>query len=139
MIGAIITKAMVRKSFGNFNHRNLDKFMSNWRDDASIIYPSNLTDGGETKGKEAIREWYRKDWAQFPEESFKVENVCIKNMFALGGTNTVTVEWSVKGKNKSKEEFANRGVSVIHLIKGKVALMRAYFFDFDTAKRVWWD
>lgn len=76
------------------------------------------------RGKEAIREWYRKDWEQFPEEKLEVENVSVKNLFALSGTNTVTVEWSVIGNNRHKEEFTNRGVSVIHLVKGKIAQMR---------------
>ena len=137
MIGAIITKALVRKSFGNFSRRNLDRFLANWAEDATIVYPPNLAVGGETRGKEAIREWYRKDWEQFPRESFNVENVCVENIFALGGTNTVTVEWSVKGQNRDKEEFTNRGVSIIHLIRGKVTLMRVFMFDTDTAKRVW--
>jgi ketosteroid isomerase-like protein len=137
MIGAIVTKAMVRKSFGAFSQRNLDKFMEKWDENASIIYPNNLTVGGETKGTEAIKEWYRKDWEQFPEESFTVKNVCVENMFALGGTNVVTVEWSVKGKNRNREEFSNSGISVIHLTGGKVTLMRVYIFDLDIAKHVW--
>ena len=58
--------------------------MANWADDAAIAYPPNLAVGGETRGKEAIREWYRKDWEQFPQESFKVENVCVENIFAQG-------------------------------------------------------
>jgi ketosteroid isomerase-like protein len=139
MIGAIITKFLVRKSFGNFSQRNLDKFLTSWADDASILYPTNLSFGGEKKGKAAIKEWYRKDWEQFPEESFKVENVCVDNILAMGGTNTVTVEWSVNGKNRYKEEFTNRGVSIIHLAKGKVTRMRVYIFDTDIANRVWRD
>jgi ketosteroid isomerase-like protein len=139
MIGAMITKAMVRKSFGDFGQRNLDKFMEKWAEDAAIIYPDNLAVGGETKGKEAIREWYQKDWEQFPKESFEVKNVCIENMFALGGTNVVTVEWSVKGENRNQEKFTNGGVSVIHLSRGKVTLMRVYIFDGEVAKRVWGD
>jgi ketosteroid isomerase-like protein len=139
VIGAIITKTKVRKSFGNFSQRNLEEFMANWADDAVIIYPNNLAVRGETKGKEAIKEWYRKDWEQFPEESFKVENVCVENILALGSTNTVTVEWSVRGKNRDREEFTNRGISVIHLKNGKVSMMRVYIFDLEIAKKVWGD
>jgi ketosteroid isomerase-like protein len=139
MIGAMITKALVRKSFGDFNQRNLDKFMEKWAEDAAIIYSNNLSFGGEKKGKAAIKEWYRKDWEQFPKERFDVKNVCVENMLALGGTNVVTVEWAVEGENRNQEKFTNSGVSIIHLVAGKVALMRVYIFDIEVANRVWGD
>jgi ketosteroid isomerase-like protein len=139
MIGAAIAKAKIRKGFASFGGRNLDKFLDNFADNAAIIYPHNLAAGGEIRGKEAIREWYRKDWEQFPEETFKVETVCVEDMFAVGATNVFTVEWSVVGKNKEHVEFSNRGISVISLVKGKVAQMRVFIFDMDLAKRVWGD
>lgn len=38
MIGAMIVKAKVRGSFDVISH-DLDKFMANWADDATLIYP----------------------------------------------------------------------------------------------------
>jgi ketosteroid isomerase-like protein len=139
MIGAMITKARVRRSFGDFSQRNLDKFISNFAEKAALIYPNKLSVGGEIKGRGAIREWYRRDWEQFPEETFEVKNVCVENIFALTGTNIVTMEWSVRGKNRHQVEFSNNGVSVIHLRGGKISLMRVYIFDIEVAKRVWGD
>ena len=139
MIGAMIVKSKVRSSFDVIGQHNLDKFMASWSDNATLIYPNNLSVGGEIKGKEAIKEWYRKDWEQFPVMSYDVKNVCIQNIFALGGTNVATVEWAVKGRNKNMEEFSNSGVSIIHIRKGKVTMMRIYIFDLEVAKRVWCD
>ena len=137
MIGAMIAKKKARSGFDSISRHDLDTFLSEWAEDATFVYPGNLSVSGETKGKQAIREWFRKFMEQFPVSNFSVKNICVQNIFAFGGTNVLAVEWDIKLKNRDGEEFQNSGVTVISLKGRKAVLVRDYIFDLEVAKRAW--
>ena len=137
MIGAIVAKRKARSGFDALSRHDLDKFLADWADDATFIYPGDLPVSGEIEGKEAIREWFRKFMDQFPLSSFTVRNICVQNIFAFGGTNVLAVEWDVKLTNRDEEEIENSGVTTISLKRGKAILVRDYIFDSEAAKRGW--
>jgi len=60
MIGAIIGKKMVRSQYDRLNRGDIETFMAGIADDATFIYPGNVSVGGEIKGKKAIDEWFHK-------------------------------------------------------------------------------
>lgn len=137
MIGAIIAKRKASSGFDALNRHDLDAFLATWAEDGTYFFPGNLSISGETKGKEAIRELFRKFLDTFPLINFTVKNIYIQNIFALGSTNVIAVEWDVKYKNQGGEEFENSGVTVIHVEKGKAVLVRDYIFDVELEKRAW--
>ena len=59
MIGAIVAKIAVRKSFETLHRHDLKKFMSSWHDDGIMIYPGDMPHSGVFKGKPAIEAWFR--------------------------------------------------------------------------------
>lgn len=115
----------------------MDAHNAEWADDATFVYPGNLSVSGEFQGKEAIREWFQKFVDQFPLTSFTVKNSCVQNILALGGTNTLAVEWDIKLSNRDGQEFENSGVTTISLKGRKAVLVRDYIFDLEVAKRAW--
>ena len=137
MIGAIIAKKKARSGFDSLSRHDLDKFLADWADDAMFICPGNLSVSGEINGKEAIREWFMKYIDQFPISSFNLKNVFVENIFALGGTNTIAVEWDVKLNNRDGEEFDNSGVTIISLKGGKAVLVRDYISDLEVTRKAW--
>ena len=137
MIGAIIAKRKARSGFDSLSQHDLDAFLAHWAEEATFVYPGNLSVSGEMKGKEAIREWFQRFIDQFPLSSFTLKNICVQNIFALGGTNVLAVEWDVKLNNRDGEEFNNSGVTVISLKGRKAILVRDYIFDLELAKRAW--
>ena len=137
MIGAIIAKSKARSGFDSLSGHNLEKFMADWADDAMFIYPGNLSTSGEIKGKEAIQEWFKKFIEQFPISSFNLKNICVQNIFALGGTNTLAIEWDVKLTNREGNEFENSGVTIICLKGRKAVLVRDYISDLEVTKKAW--
>jgi ketosteroid isomerase-like protein len=54
MIGALIAKSKVTSSYDLLNSRDIKKFLANWHDDATWIYPGNVSASGEFRGKQAI-------------------------------------------------------------------------------------
>jgi len=137
MIGAIIAKRKARASFEELNQGDVHAFLRDWADDAVFVYPANLPVSGTIEGKPAIDEWFRKFLDQFPGVAFTVKNVCVKNIFAFGGTNVLAVEWDVALTNQRGKEFQNSGVTVITLKKGKAVEARDYIFDFEQVKEAW--
>jgi ketosteroid isomerase-like protein len=129
MIGAIIVKSKVTSAFASLNRRDLPAFLSDWGEDATFIYPGNISVSGKMEGKKAIEGWFRKYLEQFPTLNFTLKNVCVQNIFAFGGTNVVAVEWDINLTNREGRDFQNSGVTIINVRKGRVILVRDYIFD----------
>ncbi len=137
MIGAIMAKRKIRSSFDCLNRRDLDAFMANWHEEGRLIHPGNLSISGEIEGKEAVREWFQRFLDRFPGLKFTLNNVCVQNIFALGGTNVVTVEWELVVTDEEGKEYRNSGVNVINLRGGKAVLVRDYIFDIELHRSAW--
>lgn len=137
MIGAIILKTMMGSGTDVMNERNVDKILEHWRDDAVMIYPGNMSVSGRTEGKENLRVFFTKFMEQFPELKFTIKETYIKNMFAIGFSNTIASEFEVIYTNKHGETFENKGVTVIKILRGKVAQIEDYYFDSEKLTRAW--
>ena len=70
MIGALIAKSKVTSSYDLLNNRDIKTFLATWRDDATWIYPGDISASGEYKGIHAIEEWFQKFLDQFPTINF---------------------------------------------------------------------
>lgn len=137
MIGAIIAKKKAASGFAFINQRNLSAFLATWAENATFVCPGNVPVSGKMEGKKAIEECFRKFMEQFPKVNFTVRNVFVQNIFALGGTNVVAVEWDIDLTNREGRDFQNSGVTIISIKNGKAILVRDYLFDAEAQKRAW--
>jgi ketosteroid isomerase-like protein len=137
MIGILIAKKKIRSGFNALNQHRLDEFLKAWADDATFIYPGNLSVSGERKGKKAIEEWFRKFVEQFPQITFTIKHICVQNIFDMVGTNHIAVEWDIKLKNKDGKELENSGVTTLNIKMGKAVLVRDYISDMEKVKVGW--
>ncbi len=137
MIGAIIAKRLAGSGFDALNRHDLTKFMAAWAEDSTFTYPGNTSMSGETKGKKAIEAWFAKMMEQFPNIDFTVKEVFVSNIFALGATNNIAVEWDVSETNSEGKEFKNSGVTIIRIKGGKAVAIRDYLFNTDILKEGW--
>lgn len=136
MIGAIIAKRKVRSAFDPLNRRDLSGFLANWREDATFIYPGNLSVSGRVEGKKAIEQWFQKFLEQFPKVNFTVKNVFVQNIFAFSATNVFALEYDVTLTNREGRSFQKSGVAVIHAKEGKAILVREYI-DTEVDRKAW--
>jgi len=137
MIGAVIAKRRARSAYDALNQHDVAKSVSNWTEDATWTMSGNVSISGETKGKKAIEAAFVKWMEQFPKIEFTVKEVFISNIFALGATNNIAVEWDIVEANCEGKEFHNSGVSIIRVKGGKVVAMRDYIFDADILEKAW--
>ncbi len=137
MIGALILKTMMDSGTNVMNQRDVSKILAHWADDAVLIFPGTMSVSGRIEGKEAIKEFFTKYMEQFPKLHFSIKNTYIKNMFAVGFSNTVASEFECVYTNQKGETFENSGVSVIQIKRGKVVKLQDYYFDTEKLKHAW--
>jgi ketosteroid isomerase-like protein len=138
MIGAIIAKKTIANSFEALNRHDLSGFMSSWRDDGVFIYPGELPESGPFMGKSAVEGWFRNFFKQFPKIQFNIQDICVRNIFALTGNNIVAVHWNILLTNREGREGQNSGVTVINVKGGKVSQVKDFIFDLGENFKLNW-
>jgi ketosteroid isomerase-like protein len=138
MIGAVVAKKALADAFEAMNRHDLPKFMSAWRDDGVFIYPGEMAESGTFNGKSAVESWFRGVFDQYPRIQFAVQDVCVRNIFALTGTNVVAMHWNLSLTNREGRVGQNSGVTVVSIKRGKVFLVKDFIFDLgDNFRRNW--
>jgi len=138
LIGALVAKKAVAASFEAMNQHDLTKSMPVWRDDCVFIYPGEIYASGTFRGKSAVEGWFRDFFQQFPRIQFNIQDICVQNIFAMTGTNVVTVHWNIELTNRQGREGQNSGVSVLHIEGGKVVQLKDFMFDLGENFRLNW-
>jgi len=137
MIGAVIAKRLARSGFDALNRHDPSKLMATTAEDVTFTFPGNTSMSGETKGKKAIEAWFSKMMEQFPKIDFTVKEVFVSNIFALGATNSIAVEWDITETNREGKEFHNSGVTTVRIKGGKAVAIRDYISNTDILKEAW--
>lgn len=138
MIGALVARKAIAGSFQAMNRHDLAKFMSAWRDDGVFIYPGEIHASGTFRGKSAVESWFRNFFDQFPKIQFDIQDICVRNIFALGGNNVVAVHWNILLTNREGREGQNSGVTVITVKGGKVIQVKDFIFDLGNNFKLNW-
>ncbi|MGB6647733.1 MAG: nuclear transport factor 2 family protein [Bacteroidota bacterium] len=101
MIGAIIARKAIADAFEALNRHDLATFMSAWRDDGVFIYPGEISVSGTFEGKNAVEGWFKNFLEQYPKIQFDVQDICVRNIGALTGTNVIAAHWTVQLTNRT--------------------------------------
>ena len=109
----LVARKAIADAFKAMNRHDLPAFMSAWRDDGVFIYPGEIHASGTFKGKSAVEGWFRNFFDQFPKIQFDVQDICVRNIFAFGGTNVIAVHWNIQLTNREGRVGQNSGVTVI--------------------------
>lgn len=137
MIGTVIVKKAVQSAFMSLNKGDIESFVRDWAEDAVFEYPTCVKVGGRIQGKRDIKRWFEGWLKQFPRRNFVLNNVCVKNVCAFGGTNVVAAEWQIKFSNKDGKDFETSGVTVIEAVKGKAVRVCDYITDTELFREAW--
>lgn len=138
MIGAIVAKSQTAKAFQAMNHHNLPMLMSFFSDDAVFLYPGEVWASGTATGKVAVEEWFRNFFAQYPRIQFEIQQICVHNIFAFGGTNVLAVHWNLQLTNRLGRVGQNSGVNIITLKAGKIVHDKTFIFDMSENYKLNW-
>lgn len=137
MIGAILLKRGMRRGYQAIGRHDLDAVMAGWAEDGVLEYPGHSTVSGRIVGRENIRRWFARWFDTMPDIRFTVKHVAVENLFALGLTNTVIVEWDLDETRHDGASFHATGASAFHVRHGKVTSFRDYIFDQEIIDEVW--
>ncbi len=137
MIGSIIAKSKLRKTFNALNNHDLDTFISGWHENGTFIYPGDLSVSGTFQGKDTVRGWFENLFRQFPEIQFTLNHICVDRLFDMTGTNTIAAQWDIEVTNRSGIKTQNIGINIIKIRNGKVIEVRDFFFYPERLKIGW--
>lgn len=137
MIGAVMAKRVARSSFDALNRRDLSKITANLAEDGTWIFPGNVPISGETKGKKAVEAAMANWMKHYPKINFTVKEVFVSNIFAIGATNNIAVEWDIVLSNLKGKEIRNSGVTIIKVKSGKTVAIKEYLFNTDILNDGW--
>jgi ketosteroid isomerase-like protein len=137
VIGALILKMALRGTMADLNNRRKDKIVSRYAEDAVLTYPGNFSMSGVHRGKAAVKEFFDRYFDQFVEEHCEVRETFIKNIFALGPSNSIAIRFHTRRTNKQGKTLENSGVTVIKVRMGKVVELQDYYSDVDRLQEMW--
>ena len=64
--------------------------------------------------------------------AFDVQDVCVRDIFAFGGTNVAAAHWDVRLTDREGTERQNTGVTLLTLKGGKASQIQDFIFDLGT-------
>jgi ketosteroid isomerase-like protein len=137
MIGAVMAKKEARSIFNALSRRDLAKVTAVLAEDATWTFPGNVPISGETKGKKAFEAALTNWMAHFPKITFTIKEIYVSNIFAIGATNNIAIEWEIAMTNLKGKEFHNSGVSIMRVKGGKAVAEKEYLFSTDVLNEGW--
>src|SRR3990172_10084474 len=129
MLGAILAKREVRKAFDALARHDADTVLGMFHDDGVFEFPGETVLGGRFQGKEAIGAWFERWFERMPVIRFTLNHVSVENIFAMGATNTVHVEWDLEESDNDGNAYRLTGVTAFHVVGGKAKHIKDYIFD----------
>jgi ketosteroid isomerase-like protein len=138
MIAGLIIRNAVKDGFEALNQHNLPKVMSAYGDDATLIFPGEVSGSGTFKGKAAIEGWLKTWFDQFPSIHFDIHDVFVKSIFGFR-TNVVVAHWDIQETNRDGRVGKNSGVTVLNIKGAKIFREQHFIFDqgADNFKSLW--
>ena len=137
MIGAFLAKKAALDAFAAMNRHDLDRFMDAWGDDPELEFPGDSVLGGRYRGRGEIRDWFARWWDRFPQTEFTIRSISVEDILALGGTNTIHVEWDLRETDRAGRTFELSGVTALRARGGKVQSVRDYLLDPAVVAEAW--
>lgn len=131
MIGALIAQRKARKLFEARNRGDLEAFLADWSDNATYIFPGEGSMSGVFRGIEAIRRWFERFHACFPERNFELCEVTVARPLAFGATNEVGVHWRSVLHDPKGNTMKNEGVTMVYVRHGKAVRIHDFIFDLN--------
>ncbi len=95
-----------------------------------FIYPGDIPESGTFQGKSAVEKWFQRFFELFPGIRFDIQDICVRNIFDLSGTNVVAAHWNIELTNREGRVGKNSSVTVVSIKRGKAFLVRDFVFDF---------
>jgi len=129
MIGAILAKRQARRQFARLNARDLDGFMAAIAADVVFDFPGQTAHSGHHVGKTAVRAFFESMLAAHPEVRFTLRHVAVEDILAMGGTNTLLIEWDLDYTDVTGRWFHNAGVTVGTARGGRIVRLCDHVFD----------
>jgi ketosteroid isomerase-like protein len=126
MFARMIASRQVKKAFDARNRRDIDAFLAGWAENAVLVFPGPV--GGNFRGIESIRSFFREQVERFPRERLNATRVYVSRPFGVMRQD-VAVEWQTELEDETGHRSHHEGVTCLQIRDGKVQRAVEYLFD----------
>lgn len=137
MLGAILAKRKIAKAFDAIGRHDTDAVLRMFHGDGVFEFPGDTVLGGCFKGQEAIRVWFERWFDRMPGIRFTLRHISVENIFAVGATNVVHVEWDLDETDRAGHPYHLTGVTAFDVVGGKARWVKDYIFDQNLLASIW--
>ena len=128
MIGSIVAKKKLESGFRHLCDKNLDKFMADWSENGVFHYPGQLSVSGTFRGKADIKNWFQNMMDHYESIEFKLNHICVENLFDVTGNNNLIAQWTVNLINNEGSKVSNVGANLVRIESRKIVEVRDFFY-----------
>jgi ketosteroid isomerase-like protein len=118
-----IAAARIRSVFEGLTRGDFDAALADVADDVHHVFPGENAVGGERHSVDAMRRWFERLHALFPELEFEVERVSVRGW---PWDMWVSVKWRDRGRAADGVAYENEGAHWIRIRRGKAVRIQAY-------------
>jgi uncharacterized protein (TIGR02246 family) len=119
---------LVRAWFDAWNSGDLETFLAMFDAEAEMITDPAFPEGGQFRGRQAIR-----NWSEGLKESWQGQSqVVVKELFEVGDNVVALWDWTARGLASGMETRMNNLTSVHTIENGKIVRLQ-YFFEHGEA------
>jgi ketosteroid isomerase-like protein len=118
-----IAERRIRGVFDAIGRGDIAAATRDLADNVHHVFPGEHPLGGERHSAEAMRRWFRRLYAPFPEIDFEVERVAVRGW---PWDMRIAVQWTDSGAAADGKPYRNEGAHWIRIRRGKGVYVRAY-------------
>jgi ketosteroid isomerase-like protein len=118
-----LIRRQVRKAYGNLRAGDYDKVVDRFGPDSIFCMEGDHPLGGENRGREAIRDWFRRAWELFPDLRLEPHEILVN-----GGPWNIRVatHFTVTASLPDGSTYRNEGMQFLKLRGPSVVEDRLY-------------
>jgi ketosteroid isomerase-like protein len=113
----------IRTAFRQLSEGEYEAVLAQMAPEVTQVFPGDHALGGVRQTRAAMRRWFARLYAIFPDLRFEVTRVLVRGW---PWDTTVAVEWIDRATPGDGIPYVNEGTHVIRLRRGRIVELRAY-------------
>jgi ketosteroid isomerase-like protein len=137
VIGALLMRASVPRSFATQSRMDLEAMSARWSDDVTLEISGPSVLAGRYEGKAEVEEFFRRDWNRLASGHIEAVKIGLARPYAFGLTNTILIQFIADVVSRQGVIGRIEGVSVVDVRRGRTVAIRNHYFDGAVIDRIY--
>jgi ketosteroid isomerase-like protein len=137
MLGALLIRAMIPRTFESQSRMDLEAMAKGWSDDIVLELSGPSVLAGRHEGRAAVAAFFRADWDRLSSSHIEARRIGFTRRLVFGLTNVAMIEFVADVTSNDGTTAAIEGVSIAEIRRGKTVAIRNHYFDGAVIDRIY--